>query len=244
MKISHIDAPGFSLVELAVVLVIIGFLLGGLLLPLSAQMNQGRVSETQKALDEVNQALIGFAIANGRLPCPASPASNGVEAPLGGGVCTNPYDGFVPAVTLGLTRIDGQGYMIDAWGTQQNRIRYAVSTANGSAFTTADGMRTTGMAALTPDLRVCTTATGITATTCGAASALTTTAPAVVLSLGRNAATGGVGVDEAANLNGDQVFISHTQSEPGAPNGEFDDLLIWVSPSILFNRMVAAGRLP
>jgi len=29
-----------------------------------------------------------------------------------------------------------------------------------------------------------------------------------------------------------------------ASGGEFDDLVIWLPPGILFNRMVQAGRLP
>lgn len=237
-------ASGFTLVEIAIVLLIIGLLLGGMLMPLTAQMEQRRISETQKALDEINQALLGFAIANDRLPCPASPTSNGVESPSGGGTCTNPHDGFIPAVTLGLQQTDSQGYMVDAWGMPQNRIRYAVTTANGNAFTTTGGMRTITMSTLAPDLRVCASATGITATTCGTAPALVNNAPAVVLSLASNAAAGGTGLDEAANLNGDQVFISHQRTGAGAPNGEFDDLVAWVSPNTLFNRMVAAGRLP
>jgi hypothetical protein len=31
---------------------------------------------------------------------------------------------------------------------------------------------------------------------------------------------------------------------PGATGGEFDDLLVWVPTSILFNRLVSAGKLP
>jgi hypothetical protein len=40
-------------------------------------------------------------MANDRLPCPAA-AANGVESPPGGGACTNPHNGFLPAATLGL----------------------------------------------------------------------------------------------------------------------------------------------
>jgi hypothetical protein len=29
-----------------------------------------------------------------------------------------------------------------------------------------------------------------------------------------------------------------------APGGEYDDLLVWITPNILNSRMVAAGRLP
>jgi hypothetical protein len=45
---------------------------------------------TQKLLVEARDALLGFAATFGRLPCPASATSNGIESPVGGGVCTNP----------------------------------------------------------------------------------------------------------------------------------------------------------
>jgi len=92
---------------MAMVLMIVGLLLGGMLVPLSAQMDQRNVTDTRKQLDEIQQALIGFAIVNGRLPCPASPTSNGVESFVSGGAsggyCSNFNNGFVPAATLGIT---------------------------------------------------------------------------------------------------------------------------------------------
>ena len=66
---------GFSLVEMAIVLAIITLLLGGLLPTLSAQRGSQHISETRKQLEEIQQALVGYAIANGRLPCPASTSS-------------------------------------------------------------------------------------------------------------------------------------------------------------------------
>jgi hypothetical protein len=48
----------------------------------------------------------------------------------------------------------------------------------------------------------------------------------------------GAAGDELENANNDTTFISKT-TETG-----FDDLVVWVSPNILFNRMVAAGKLP
>ena len=62
---------GFTLIEMAIVLMIVGLLLGGMLVPLSAQMDQRNISDTQKSLSEIKEALIGYAMANGRLPCPA-----------------------------------------------------------------------------------------------------------------------------------------------------------------------------
>ncbi len=62
---------GFSLIELAIVLVVVALLIGGLLVPLSMQIEQQRIRDTQKTLEEIKEALVGFAIANGRLPRPA-----------------------------------------------------------------------------------------------------------------------------------------------------------------------------
>jgi len=243
---------GFTLVEMAIVLVIVGLLLGGLLMPLQAQIENQRISETQKYLDQIKDALLGYAAAKGRLPCPATAASNGQESfAVGGsaanGLCSNFYNGFLPAVTLGLTPVDSAGFAVDAWN---NRIRYAVTISDGSAFTTAGGMHTAGIGALTPDLNVCASATGITGTTCGGApNTQTSNAPVIIYSLGRNAATGGTGLDEAANpnpnsANNDPVFVSHPPATSAAANGEFDDIVTWISPNTLYNRMISAGTLP
>lgn len=226
---------------MAIVLLIVTLLLGGLLMPLSMQVEQRKVGETQKTLEEIKEALIGFAIARGRLPCPAIAASNGVEDPNtpGGGVCTSAH-GFVPAVTLGITPTDDQGFAIDGWG---QRIRYAVTIANGNAITTVDGLRTVGLAAFSPDLHVCASGTGVGTSDCGAAgNNIATSVPALIYSLGPNWAAGGAGTDEAENLDPDKVFVSHPPS--AAAGNEFDDLVTWLSPYLLFNRMIAAGRLP
>jgi len=235
------------------VLMIVGLLLGGMLVPLSAQMDQRNVTDTRKQLDEIQQALIGFAIVNGRLPCPASPTSNGVESFVSGGAsggyCSNFNNGFVPAATLGITStVDNQGntgFAVDSWG---NRIRYAVTSSNGYAFTETNGMSTVGMSSLAPNLIVCSTASGATSSSCASgppSTALTSSpgVPVVIYSTGKNGASGGASGDEAENPNpnspdNDRVFVSHDFTPT------FDDLVVWISPNILFNRMVAAGKLP
>jgi len=254
---------GFTLTELAVVLVIVAILVGGMLIPLAAQDQLRRADETQKTLMDARDALLGFAAANGRLPCPATAASNGLEAGVAG-VCTllDPLDvvpvGFVPAATLGLAPLDNQKRLIDAWG---NPLRYAVTTSNSSAFTKP--MTGVGFATLVPDLIVCPTAllgasavqnAGTLTADCPiGVSSLTSKAVAVIYSLGQNAGGGGGGIDESNNPNpnvssstlaSDRVFISHEPTPAASANGEFDDLVVWLSPNILFNRMIAAGRLP
>ncbi|MFN7753384.1 MAG: type II secretion system protein [Pseudomonadota bacterium] len=240
---------GVSLVELAVGLLVLSLVIGGLLIPLATQVEQNRLNQAQRQLEEVRESLVGFALANGRLPCPASPTSGGVESPPGGGVCTHPNTGFVPAVTLGLSTIDEQGYAIDPWGLAQNRIRYAVTASNGSAFTTggAGSMRVVGLSALAPALRVCSTGAGATATDCASGTTLASNAVAVIWSLGPNAATGGTSVDEAQNpnpnsANADAVFVSRVRGSTAV--AEFDDLVTWLSPNVLYARLVAAGQLP
>ena len=43
---------GFTLVEVAIVLVIVGLLMGGMLLPLSTRIEQQRQQETEKAVSD------------------------------------------------------------------------------------------------------------------------------------------------------------------------------------------------
>lgn len=240
---------GFTLVEMAMVMLIIGLLLAGLVPTVSSQMEQRQTNETRRQIDEIQQSLIGFAIANGRFPCPASSASNGEENPAGGGNCTNFYDGYVPAATLGISPVDSNTKLVvDAWN---NPIRYAVAgnTVSGVpyALTSAGGMQSASMGNIASAslLNICASATGITGSDCGTAlNRLTDKVPVLIYSTGKNGGYGGTGTDEAANLDGNRVFVSHTPAPGTAANGEFDDLMIWLSPNILFNRMVAAGKLP
>jgi type II secretory pathway pseudopilin PulG len=228
---------GFTLMELAIVLFIIALLIGGLLMPLSSQVDLRNASDTQKNLAEIRDALVGYAAANGRLPCPATSASNGLEAPLGGGACTACLpDCFLPAATLGVSPTDNQGYSVDAW---RQRIRYAVTAANGNAFTTAGGMRASWSAPLAPNLRVCADS--------ACATVLASNAVAVVYSVGANGPTGGTSADEMENPNPNSgtnpdptagTFVSHEQ------RAGFDDVVTWLSPNVLYNRMIAAGQLP
>ena len=62
---------GFTLAELAVAMVIVALLLASALWPLSTQMEMRAISETQRTMEEIRDAIIGFALATGRLPCPA-----------------------------------------------------------------------------------------------------------------------------------------------------------------------------
>jgi prepilin-type N-terminal cleavage/methylation domain-containing protein len=185
--------------------------------------------------------------------CPAS---------VTGGGATGVYVGFLPATTLGFTPADAQGYAIDAWGLVQNRIRYAVSAQNVNSanncttnsvtrpLISANGMRNATMQCVMNStlLSVCNTATGATTTACAnAASTLVSNAIVVVWSLGPNAATGGgTSAQELKNAqalaSADRVFVMRTKSNVGG--SEFDDVVTWIAPPTVFNRLIAAGQLP
>jgi prepilin-type N-terminal cleavage/methylation domain-containing protein len=269
------DERGFSLIELAVVMAIVAFLLGSLMYTLSAQVEQRNFEDTRRRLEQARELILSFAIINGRLPCPArsvataSPATTaGEEVRDASGNCTGDsltdyYGGTSGGVTLGLLparsigyqQVDSSGFAVDAWG---NRIRYAVSgttptNCSGSStsphFTHAGNLSANGITCQPDDLLVCKSASNIpgtlpapssTTSACGGAEyqvMIMDLVVAIVFSTGKNG-TAGTGNDEAANLNGDRVFVWHT------PTPEFDDQMLWIPVGEFYGRLIAAGRLP
>ena len=243
-------ARGFTLTELAVVFTIISLLLAAGMYTLSAQMEQRNFEETRRRLEAARELLLSFAIVKGRLPCPAM--TSGAEAITTPPNCDATYGGFLPAQAIGFQIVDTNGFALDAWG---NRIRYAVSSTAPTCavpptaaphFTNDASLRTNGITCQPNDLVVCQSASGITATACGTAVSVTnqTTLVAIVFSVGKNGATGAAGIDEAANVNGDRVFVWHTPAPVGAANGAFDDQMTWITVGELYGKLIAAGLLP
>lgn len=234
---------GFSLVELAVVLVILGFVLAALLLPLQAQRENTLRLQTENQLEIARKAIIGFAQTHGRLPCPATdsdtgiyPDGTGISNPNVSGACAQQL-GFLPAATLGIQPTDPNGFAIDGWG---NRMFYAVTqvnTAGGAAtpdFTTTNEMSNVGVANLAPNLVVCSEAA-----TCPG-TFLIDNAVAVIYSLGPTGALASQGADEDENPaapGADTQFVSRT------PMPTFDHIVTWISPYVLYNAMIQAGQL-
>lgn len=218
---------GFSLAELAVVLLIVALLIAGMMIPLSAQQDIRARQETERILGEIREALLGYAATHGTpgkpyLPCPDTD-DDGVEdrAAIPGG-CTS-QEGRIPWTDLGLARND-------AWN---NRYRYAVTAAFSNSAT---GFTLSSVGTLT----VCADS--------ACATTVATNIPAIVLSHGPNGAgafnmTGGTNpppadANELANTDGNTVFISRL------PDTGFDDLTSWIPPTLLANRLITAGKLP
>lgn len=141
-------AGGFTLVEIAIVIVILGLLLALLAGMATGMIGQQRRESTRQKLVGLETALALYVSQNKRLPCPANGTFDstanvnaGVEQRTGGGLCnvggTNNVqtNGVAPWRTLGLSEAD----VTDGWG---NRITYRVAPelalANAMDFTACD----------------------------------------------------------------------------------------------------------
>jgi prepilin-type N-terminal cleavage/methylation domain-containing protein len=191
---------GFTLVEIALVLMIIGLVAGAML---------------------------------GPLPCPAISAVNGNEAIRNSnGACPN-NNGYLPWLVLGTPKAD-------SW----NRLFRYIVTAN---FANNNLYKPTLFSS--GDISI--HSSGSTS------NQIALTIPIVLLSHGPNGNGAafengivppnkwGSNTDEQINATNTLHVISRpTTEKTTAPGGEFDDIVIWIPTSILFNRMVAAGQLP
>lgn len=116
---------GFTIIELAVVLTIVGLLIASLLVPLSTQINSSKTQGNYEMLAQAKQALINYAVMNKRLPCPASQKEIGKEDST---LCD--AQGYLPWADLGVNQSDAWGYplryRIDS--TYQEEIPNSITT--------------------------------------------------------------------------------------------------------------------
>lgn len=278
---------GFTLVEIAIVLLIVAILLGYTvaLFPRQQELKQYRAVEQE--MDRVIDAIIGFAQVNGRLPCPAVPNSSGAEDGGGAANCNN-YGGFVPISTLGIQgRLNQDSLLLDPWG---NPYRYYVTNVdfNGggaSDFVREGEMRDVGLEDTDGDGYIdldgryiicndngtttddqCTGAAEVFGNYLAGPPDRYAGAPFVLLSQGKNWNQGTPINDELENIgskqsltdlgiangpSGNQYFLKDVNNNETTfvwrPTGfadDFDDVVRWVSPNILYSKMIEAGQLP
>lgn len=241
---------GFTLIELAVVLIVVGVLLGSFIGTLASRINVSKKSDTYDELEDIKQSVIAHAYVNGYLPCPdceVGPCPNGAIGDgqsdyNAAGTCSNGQNaGNVPWVTLGLGHSD-------AWG---NHYRYAVQTEyadSTTAFTLAAPAGTASI--LEPNYPV--DATG------GTPHSLADNVVAIIFSHGSNGygaisaenvarpAVPAANTDEQENDDNDANYYMRpeTDSSSNIAGGEFDDIVIWISEYELKAKMVEAGQLP
>ena len=225
---------GFSLIEMAIVMVIIGLLLGGLLTPLTTQREISNIKATQEVLDETMLAILGYAYSSGgELPCPDTDFDDnnfdGFEDQDGAGACDQ-IEGVVPWATLGTSSGDS---------FSGNRIGYRLGTkvTDHSAISCDIGGT---------DISICTDAT--------CASQLTTLAWIVIWSHGKNG-WGAINAQDGTNqapTSTDELFNVHSpidnnqfvkriRTDASSTAGEFDDMIEYRTGALLCAKMVEAG---
>ena len=249
-------SKGFTLVELTVVVFVVALLLGGILVPLSSQVEQRQFADARRQLEDIKEALVGYSVATGHLPCPDRAGGSGIGTPndgqedlTAGGFCES-MEGNLPWVTLGVQATD-------PWG---NRYRYRVTDDFASRAPAAIfDLPAQG------DLQICATSACVATEMLSVAPSTLNSPVAVILSHGPNgwgainsatnapqlpsgcaAVTGcaDISADEQANADDNAIFVSRDPSPPASTAGEFDDVVTWLSPHTLKARMVAAGKLP
>ncbi|MCM8620180.1 MAG: type II secretion system GspH family protein [Candidatus Accumulibacter sp.] len=245
MKNPSFQAPtsrGFTLTELSVVLVITSILIGGLLVPLSSQIDARNSNDTKAAMAEIREALLGFAAVNGYFPCPAIPtiASGSPDAGLEGGrnsgSCIHPA-GVLPWASLAVAERD-------AWG---RRYSYRVTPE----FSNAPPLLPFNLSS-SGDIKVLSAAGGV---------AIATFVPIIVISHGKNGngayTTEGAQLPEGSDADELENRVLITPAgvwsdgsvakefvKRAAPAVTYDDEVVWIAPGVLFNRMITAGKLP
>jgi len=220
MQVNKKVGLGFTLVEMAIVLVVVGLLITGLILPLSVQKDLKDYQDTRIALAEIKEALIGYSLSHSAsdsrpyLPCPDTNADGLEESRDAGGICSTGFVGDLPWATLGLGKSDSwnRAYIYQVSPAFSNNI-------NGFNFASLGNL-------VVLDAK--------------AGNEIASEIPAVMVSKGKNG--DGAAIDEVENSNGDSTFVSHEQIEVAA--NQFDDMVVWLPTTVLFHRMVAGGRLP
>lgn len=254
MNIKNIK--GFTLVELAIVLVIVGVLAGTFLTTLGSRIDTTRRADTLAEMEVIKQALYGYALTNNfaHLPCPdcrtaacalgANVENDGISD-ITGNVCDVDVADANAALPLGNLpwRTLGLGYG-DSWGNHYSYWATSTATDDSADFALASW----------PDGEAATINTRVGAVV----SLLSNNAVAIIMSHGKNGfgATNTQGValanppaanvDELENVDDNLFFVSRVETADGvaAAIGAFDDLIIWISEYELKAKMVAAGQLP
>lgn len=243
---------GFTIIELVVGIAVIGLLLGAIMTPLATQFRVRTLKEAERNLNDVKQALIGYAMTNRRLPCPDTDTNpDGLENPIGGGTCSA-AEGALPWNTLGVDASDVWGrlytYRVSPEFTHQTSPG---SLPAGSQLDLDDTGNITVVDRASDKSEIV------------LAGSTTGFAVAVVVSFGANGYGGQdtdgnalavpTGADEIENSDGDAKFVrrrysagADSCSDTGGSNPfcEYDDLVVWIPAPLLKSQLVQAGRLP
>jgi len=117
------EKNGFTLIEIAMVMIIAGIIISVITTTLPSLIQSGKIKKTRAILEKMDYSLQGYILSSGRCPCPDTDGDgeenrvdNGTPADPGDDTCSS-YTGTLPYLTLGIS--SGK----DVW---HNPVKYGV----------------------------------------------------------------------------------------------------------------------
>jgi len=236
-------SQGFTLIEMAMVIFILGLMMTSFLEPLASRVEEEERNKTQIQLDEIEEVLYGYVLRNNTLPCPdctATTVAGCATATAGDGIADQTVPGTCDTEFGNLPWADLGVKGTDQW---DNEFTYRVDNVFAD---NTDGTGCAASASLNVSFSLCSDGdieifSSDVAADAGAVGDLATGIPAVVVSHGKNWASA-TSDDEGQNTDDDNEFVDKDYSQTAG--AEYDDMLIWISPHILKTMSVKAGILP
>ncbi len=243
---------GVTLVEMAIVLLILGVLTRAAITPLTASQKHRNYRRAEVSLQSIRDRLWAHVVATGALPCPVAldqeriaavmpaPGSQSLEQRIPR-ICETAHGG-VPARELGLAGATGiNGALLDPWNRP---YRLAISLTShaerGSPqlpdWTTPGEASSVGIAELVADLVLCNKAVQV---RCPSSDTRANQLAFVVASTGEDNTTRG---EQSENQDADTVFV--LQEPSIRADHPFDDQLVWGTAAETLYWMLRAGWLP
>lgn len=226
---------GFTLIEIAIALLVLAVLATFLAIPTVSKIDEEKRIETQKNLEAIREALIGFAAINGRLPCPDY-RNDPTAAAYGTEDCDTLHikpnqEGYLPWKTLGMSETDAWGrHRTSASEPRTGDWRYRVERTYADTFDLRFKANLVNTGIAFPDDKI-----EVYDHQGKPLTANNEYAVFVVFSVGSNGQADGQNSSyESKNAN----------YEWGEPTSTYDDQLISLGRSLLAAKMYAAGKLP
>lgn len=155
---------GYTLIEMAIALAVLGMLTGMMLTMTTGQQDTKSLKAQNARMKELNEALAYHVMLRGRLPCPARPTLPEGDPDFAREDCTGPADiatvrdtaagaganedvqiGILPTRSLGIA----DRYLYDQWGSRTGYAVVKALTVDAASFTAYDTPLETGVIHIT-----------------------------------------------------------------------------------------------
>ncbi|WP_038125849.1 type II secretion system protein [Thiomicrospira pelophila] len=229
---------GFTLVEIAIVLAILGIVLGGLFAGTSALRETAKFKEDQQKLQDIKAALLSYVAVNHYLPCPTNTidGNTGLQSPpenraTTDGSCDVTY-GYLPYADLGTHAVNAYGVPFSYVVNQQANL--TTNTSNEAHSASYFGAANCNINAGSPPCfykdtppTAADTGSGNFRITNGTSQVLADNIPLLVISHGQNKCTNVNGYEQQNCSDSATTYFQAPQNREGT--NAFDDVLIWLS---------------